>query len=88
MLLSAEIVIKAIIEILIILVLSYGVYREKSLIRFEQKIAKYIKAFFKAVYYSIKDLVEKASAPQSETDEQKQARFDSGAEAGNELYKK
>ena len=33
----------------------YAIYREKDLIRFERKIWKYAKAFFKAVYFSIRD---------------------------------
>lgn len=33
----------------------YAIYREKDLIRFERKVRKYIKAFFKAVYFSVKD---------------------------------
>lgn len=33
----------------------YAIYREKDLIRFERKIWKYCKAFFKAVYFSIRD---------------------------------
>ena len=33
----------------------YAIYREKDLIKFERKIWKYTKAFFKAVYYSLQD---------------------------------
>ena len=33
----------------------YAIYREKDLIRFERKIWKYTKAFFKAAYFSIRD---------------------------------
>ena len=33
----------------------YAIYREKDLIRFERKIWKYSKAFFKAAYFSIRD---------------------------------
>ncbi|MBQ7115168.1 MAG: hypothetical protein IJN94_01990 [Clostridia bacterium] len=33
----------------------YAIYREKDLIRFERKVWKYTKAFFKAVYYSLQD---------------------------------
>ena len=33
----------------------YAVYREKDLIRFERRVWKYTKAFFKAVYFSIRD---------------------------------
>ena len=35
----------------------YAIYREKDLIRFERKVWKYVKAFFKATYYSIHDKV-------------------------------
>ena len=33
----------------------YAIYREKDLIRFERKVWKYTKAFFKATYFSIQD---------------------------------
>ncbi len=45
--------IKLFAEIAVILLGAYAIYREKDLIRLERKIAKYIKAFFKAVYYTI-----------------------------------
>lgn len=35
----------------------YAIYREKDLIRFERKVWKYTKAFFKAAYFSIRDKV-------------------------------
>jgi hypothetical protein len=31
-----------------------AILHEQELIRFERKVAKYIKAFFKALYYTIK----------------------------------
>ena len=33
----------------------YAIYREKDLIRFERKVWKYTKAFFKAAYFSLQD---------------------------------
>ena len=33
----------------------YAVYREKDLIRFERRVWKYTKAFFKALCFSIRD---------------------------------
>lgn len=33
----------------------YAVYREKDLIKFERKVWKYTKAFFKALYLSTRD---------------------------------
>lgn len=51
------------IEVLIGLVLTvigcYAIYREKDLIRFERKVAKYVKAFFKALYYTMKEKMTK-----------------------------
>ena len=31
----------------------FAIYKEKELIKFERKVKKYVKAFFKAVYYTI-----------------------------------
>ncbi len=45
--------IKLFAEISLILLGAYAIYREKDIARFERKLAKYIKAFFKAVYYTI-----------------------------------
>lgn len=45
--------IKLFAEIAFILLGAYAIYREKDIIRFERKVAKYVKAFFKAVYYTI-----------------------------------
>ena len=33
----------------------YAIYREKDLIKFERKVWKYTKAFFKAVCFSVRD---------------------------------
>lgn len=33
----------------------YAIYREKDLIRFERKVWKYAKAFFKAAYFTLCD---------------------------------
>ena len=47
-----------------------------------------IDMFLHIVWVSFKDIFFKKNVPevQGETQEQKQARFDSGASAGNELY--
>ncbi len=37
----------------LVLLGAYALYREKDLIKFERKVKKYIKAFFKALYYTI-----------------------------------
>lgn len=39
----------------LILVGSYAIFREKDLIKFERKVKKYIKAFFKAVYLTLQE---------------------------------
>ncbi len=46
-------ILKFIIEGLFVLLAGYAIYKEKTLIKFERKVAKFIKAFFKAAYYSI-----------------------------------
>lgn len=46
---------KFIIEGLFVLLAGYAIYREKDLIRFERKIAKVVKAFFKALYYTFQE---------------------------------
>ncbi len=50
---------KSLIEILAVILVCYGIYREKSLIRFERKAFKFIKCFFKACYLSVKEISEK-----------------------------
>lgn len=50
-----------ILEIAAILLLCYAVYREKNLIKFEHKAWVYIKAFFKALYYTAKDYAGKTN---------------------------
>lgn len=39
----------------LVLLGSYALYREKDLIRFERKAGRYIKAFFKALIYTLKE---------------------------------
>ncbi len=39
----------------LILIGSYAIFREKDLIKFERKVKKYIKAFFKAVYLTLQE---------------------------------
>lgn len=45
---------KVLVFTALIVLASYSVYREKDLIKFERKAAKYIKAFFKALYYTVR----------------------------------
>lgn len=40
----------------------YAVYREKDLIILERKAWKYVKAFFKAVYFTLKDKIHSKKA--------------------------
>ncbi len=44
--------IKLFAEISLVLLGAYAIYREKDIARFEHKLAKYVKAFLKAVYYT------------------------------------
>ena len=37
----------------LVLIGSYAIFREKDLIRFERKVKKYVKAFFKALYLTV-----------------------------------
>ncbi len=39
----------------------YGVYHEKSLIKFERMLGRYIKGFFKAVVYTVRDRISEKS---------------------------
>lgn len=55
---------KLVFEIAMILVGGYALYREKDLIRFERKVAKYVKAFVKACYYTILEKKRSKSKPQ------------------------
>lgn len=50
---------KAILELFAIGVFCYGVKNENKLIEFEHKAWFYVKAFFKACYYTLKDWVKK-----------------------------
>ena len=50
---TTEAILKFIIEGLFVLLAGYAIYKEKTLIKFERKVAKVVKAFFKAAYYSI-----------------------------------
>ena len=46
-------ILKLFAEVALILLGAYAIYREKDIARFERKALKYIKAFAKAVYYTI-----------------------------------
>ncbi|MBR4287121.1 MAG: hypothetical protein IKT55_05405 [Clostridia bacterium] len=39
----------------LILVGAYTIFREKDLIKFERKVKKYVKAFFKAIYLTVQE---------------------------------
>ena len=39
----------------LILIGSYAIFREKDLIKFERKVKKYVKAFFKALYLTVQE---------------------------------
>ncbi len=44
----------------------YAIYRERDLIKFERKVWKYTKAFFKAVYYTLKEKFAPVEEPETE----------------------
>ena len=50
---TALTIIKFLFNISLVLLGAYAIYREKDLIKFERKVKKYVKAFLKAVYYTI-----------------------------------
>ena len=66
--------------------IGFCIVNEKELIKLERKlwrkIKKYARVFIKSLICCARDLF----APVPETDKQREARFNSGAEAGNELY--
>ena len=68
------------------LAIGFCIVNEKWLIKLERKlwrkIKKYVRVFIKSLICCARDLF----APVPETDKQREARFNSGAEAGNELY--
>lgn len=45
---------KILVQTALILLAAYSIYREKDLIKLERKVAKYVKAFFKALYYTVR----------------------------------
>ena len=55
--------IKFLFNIGLVLLGAYAIYREKDLIKFERKVWKYTKAFFKALYYTILERKNKNNAP-------------------------
>lgn len=60
-------IVKLFAEVALVLLGAYAIYREKDIARFERKALKYIKAFFKAVYYTVlekkQSKVKKVSRP-------------------------
>ncbi|MBR5442430.1 MAG: hypothetical protein IKV44_05710 [Clostridia bacterium] len=46
-------ILKVFAEVALILLGAYAIYREKDIARLERKALRYIKAFLKAVYYTI-----------------------------------
>ncbi len=59
-------IIKFFFNIGLVLLGAYAIYREKDLIKFERTAKKYVKAFFKAVYYSVLEKKNKKIAPVQE----------------------
>lgn len=53
---------KALIEMLVVILVCYGIYREKSLIRFERRAFKFIKCFFKALYITVGEKFAKSTS--------------------------
>lgn len=50
---STQTVLHLLFSILLVVVGCYAIIHEQGLIRFERKAWKYVKAFFKAIYYTI-----------------------------------
>ncbi len=46
---------KLFIGLCVITLGAYSIYRERDIARFERKLGRYIKAFFKALKYTIRD---------------------------------
>ena len=60
---TALTIIKFLFNISLVLLGAYAIYREKDLIKFERKVWKYTKAFFKALYYTVLERKNKNKAP-------------------------
>lgn len=52
-------VLRFFLECLFLALVCYAIYRESDLVRFERKAWRFIKAFFKALYYTTKDQINK-----------------------------
>ena len=48
-------ILRFLLECMAVGLVCYAIYREKDLIKFERKVARYIKAFFKALFFTIKE---------------------------------
>ena len=59
-------IIKFFFNIGLVLLGAYAIYREKDLIKFERKVKRYVKAFFKAAYYTVLEKKHKNNAPVEE----------------------
>lgn len=59
-------ILKLFFNIGLVLLGAYAIYREKDLIKFERKVKKYVKAFFKALYYTVLEKKNQKSAPVEE----------------------
>lgn len=46
-------------QVILVLIGAYAIYREQDLAKFERKVARYIKAFFKALYYTVKEATQR-----------------------------
>ncbi len=47
------------IELILILLVAYGIFRREALVKFERKVWFYTKVFFKAVYITVCQWLEK-----------------------------
>jgi hypothetical protein len=52
---STGTVIKLLFDVLLVYIGCQAIIHEKELAKFEKKVGKYIKAFFKALHYTIKE---------------------------------
>ncbi len=60
----------------LILIGAYTIFRERDLIKFERKVKKYVKAFFKALYLTIQEKKNKPVETVSLKDAQYNAEYE------------
>jgi hypothetical protein len=56
---STETILQLFFDVLLVCIGAQAIIHEKELARFERKAAKYIKAFFKALYYTAAEKMQK-----------------------------